>query len=78
VGFPGFDIGGFITLSVVLGFLVPIVVAVIFVVAIVWAVRRGFPTGRDAAEQELRSRLARGEISPSEYQARMDALRQQP
>jgi len=51
-----------------------ITVAVIAV--IVWAFRRVAPALRDPAEQELRDRLARGEIDMSEFQARLDALRQ--
>jgi hypothetical protein len=45
---------------------------------LIWAIRRTVPTGKDSAEMELRARLARGEISPTEFQAREDALRGQP
>jgi len=49
-----------------------ITVAVIGV--IVWAVRRSAPGTRDPAEQELRARLARGEIDMAEFDVRLRAL----
>jgi uncharacterized membrane protein len=42
---------------------------------IVWAIRRSAPAREDPAIAELKSRLARGEIDPVEYQVRMRALR---
>ena len=72
------DISGFfdaffgVTLVAILfSLLVPIAI----IVAIVWAIRRGFPRRRDPAEEELRDRLARGEIDMAEYQVRLRALR---
>jgi uncharacterized membrane protein len=41
---------------------------------IVWAVRRSSAPSEDPARAELKRRLATGEISPVEYQARIDAL----
>jgi uncharacterized membrane protein len=73
-----FDFGNFIIVTTLLGLIVPIVVVVIVVVAIVWTFRRMVPSGRAAAEQELRARMVRGEISPTEYEARRDAMRDEP
>jgi uncharacterized membrane protein len=70
-----FDIANFIFVTTLIGLLVPIVVVVIVLVAIVWTFRRMVPTGKAAAEQELRARMIRGEISPTEYEARRDAMR---
>lgn len=57
------------------GILVSLAVPVLIVVAIVWAVRRSVPVGRDPAEEALRQRLARGEIDMAEFQVRLRALR---
>jgi uncharacterized membrane protein len=70
----GFDLGGFIVGTVILSLVVPLVITGIVIGVIVWTIRRTIPTGRNAAIAELRDRLARGEIDPSEFQARVDAL----
>lgn len=70
----GFDIGGFITATVLISVLVPLIITGVVIGVVVWAIRRSAPTGKDAAIAELRSRFARGEIDQSEFQARMDAL----
>jgi uncharacterized membrane protein len=44
---------------------------------IIWVFRRITQVPEDAAKAELDRRLAAGEISPAEYQARLDALRQE-
>jgi uncharacterized membrane protein len=51
-----------------------ITVAVVGV--IVWMIRRQSPASRDPAEQELRDRLARGEIDMSEFEVRLRTLRE--
>lgn len=62
---------GITMIGVVLGFAIPIAI----IVVIVWAIRRGVPARRDAAEEALRGRLARGEIDMAEFQVRLRALR---
>jgi len=42
---------------------------------VVWSIRRTMPAHEDPAIAELKGRLARGEISPVEYEVRMRALR---
>jgi uncharacterized membrane protein len=72
-----FDLGNFIGFTVLISLAVPLIITIVVVVLIVWAFRRAMPTGKAAAEMELRARLARGEISPSEFEATLDALRNQ-
>lgn len=72
-----FDVGGFVTLTVILSLAVPLIITLVVIVAVIWAFRRAMPTGQAAAKEELRARLARGEISPSEYEATLDALKSQ-
>jgi uncharacterized membrane protein len=57
-----------------LGILASILVPIIVIVAVIWAIRRSMPARRDPAEQELRERLARGEIGQAEFLVRMRAL----
>ncbi|MEO8468871.1 MAG: hypothetical protein ABI573_04300, partial [Chloroflexota bacterium] len=57
--------------GMVIGFIVPVVI----IVVVVWAIRRGMPARRDAAEEALRGRLARGEIDMAEFQVRLRALK---
>jgi uncharacterized membrane protein len=73
-----FDFANFMFVTVLLSLVLPIVVVVIVLVAIVWTFRRMVPTGKAAAEQQLRARMVRGEISPTEYEARRDAFRDEP
>ena len=70
----GFDVGGFVTATVFLAVLIPLVITGAVIGVIVWTIRRSMPTGRDAAIADLRKRFAAGEIDPSEFQARMDIL----
>jgi len=72
-----FDMSGFISFTILISLIIPLIIVIVVVVMIVWAFRRAMPTGNAAAQEELRNRLARGEISPSEYEATMDALRNQ-
>ncbi len=73
----GFDFGGFFILTILLGVVLPLVITVAVILVIVFAIRRAMPTGRKAAEMELQQRLVSGQIDPAEYQARVDALRQE-
>ena len=41
---------------------------------VIWAIRRNTPRRESPAVEELKARLARGEISPTEYQVRIRAL----
>ena len=68
---------GFLGPMVVLAFAVPILTTVLIIAVIVWAIRRSVPPREDPAVAELKGRLARGEIDPSEYQARLDALQRE-
>jgi len=63
-----------IFLTTIIGFVVSLAIPVIIVGVIVWAIRRNAPARRDPAEEELRSRLARGEIDQAEFLVRMRAL----
>jgi uncharacterized membrane protein len=59
----------------VVGLIVPILTTILIVAVIVWAIRRGMPRREDPAIEQLKARMARGEISPVEYEVRMRALR---
>jgi uncharacterized membrane protein len=58
-----------------IGVLASLLLPIGIIVLIVWAIRRSAPARRAPAEQELRDRLARGEIDMAEYQVRLRALR---
>ena len=73
-----FDVGNFVFFTVLLSVGIPLVTTIVVIVTIIWAIRRAMPSGKTAAEEELRARLVRGEIDPSEFQAREDALKGQP
>jgi len=49
-------------------------ITVLVLGVIVWGIRRSSVVLRDPAEQQLRDRLARGEIDTAEFQARLDSL----
>lgn len=70
-----FDPFGFVGSMLVVSLLVPLITTGLVVGVIVWAIRRSIPAREDAAILELKGRLARGEIDPTEYQVRMRALR---
>jgi uncharacterized membrane protein len=53
---------------------VPLITTGLIVGVIVWAIRRNTPRREDPAVEELKARLARGEIDPVEYQVRIRAL----
>jgi len=59
----------------ILGIVATLAVPFIIIVAVVWAFRRNGTLNRDPAEEELRVRLARGEIDMAEFEVRLRALR---
>ena len=68
------DLFSFVGPIVAVSLIVPIVTTVLIVGVIVWAIRRNTAPTEDPAVTELKARLARGEISPVEYEVRMRAL----
>ena len=62
---------GLTMIGMALAFIIPLA----FIIVVVWAIRRGMPARRDAAEEALRGRLARGEIDMAEFQVRLRALK---
>ena len=70
-----FDMGNFFFFTMLLGVGLPLVITVIVILSVVWSLRRVFPSGKSAADAELRDRLASGDISPAEFEAREDALK---
>jgi len=71
--YPPFD--SFFNMAII-GTVVSLGIGIAFLVIVVWAIRRFTPPRRDAAEDELRGRLARGEIDLAEFEARLRALRE--
>jgi uncharacterized membrane protein len=69
-----FDLFDFMGPMLAVTLIVPLVTVVLVVGVIVWAIRRSAPASEDPAVAQLKSRLARGEISPVEYEVRMRAL----
>ena len=55
--------------------LLPLIVTGAIVGVVIWAIRRNTPRREEPAVEELKARLARGEIDPVEYQVRIRALR---
>jgi uncharacterized membrane protein len=68
------DLFGLMGPIVVVSLAVPLITTGLIVAVIVWAIRRNTPRREDPAVEELKSRLARGEIDPTEYQVRIRAL----
>ncbi|HEX3265134.1 MAG TPA: hypothetical protein VHR16_05645 [Candidatus Limnocylindrales bacterium] len=58
----------------IIGMLLSLVIPLVIIGLIVWAIRRNAPRRRDAAEEELRTRLAEGQIDQAEFLVRMRAL----
>ena len=54
--------------------LMPLIITGVVIGVVIWAVRRNTPPRESPAVEELKARLARGEISPVEYQVRIRAL----
>ena len=55
--------------------LLPLIVTGAIVGVVIWAIRRNTPRREEPAVEELKARLARGEIDPVEYEVRIRALR---
>jgi uncharacterized membrane protein len=70
-----FDPFGFVGGIIAVSILIPLLTTGLILGTIVWAIRRSAPRREDPAVAELKTRLARGEIDPIEYQVRMRALR---
>ncbi len=68
------DIFSFVGPMIALTFIGTFAIMALVIGIIAWSIRRSLPPAQDPAVAELKGRLARGEIDPSEYQARMDAL----
>ena len=54
--------------------LLPLIMTGVIVGVVIWAIRRNTPRRESPAVEELKARLARGEIDPVEYQVRIRAL----
>ena len=70
-----FDVGGFVIATMAVTIILPLLITGLVIGVIVWTIRRSAPASEDPAISELKSRLARGEIDPTEYQARLDVLK---
>jgi uncharacterized membrane protein len=60
--------------TMVFAFAVPLLTTGLVIAVVIWAIRRTVPPQDNPAVAELKSRLARGEIDPTEYQVRLRAL----
>ena len=52
----------------------PLIITGVVIGVVIWAIRRNTPRRESPAVEELKARLARGEIAPVEYQVRIRAL----
>lgn len=71
------DIGGFmdgVFLFTIVTVIASLAIPIVIIGVVIWAIRRNSPARRDPAEEELRERLARGEIEQAEFLVRMRAL----
>ena len=75
VPFPFGDLFDFMGPIFLVSLLLPLIITGAVIGVIIWAVRRGTPRRESPAVEELKARLARGEIDPIEYQVRIRALR---
>jgi uncharacterized membrane protein len=58
----------------IIGMVLSLAIPLLIIGVIIWAIRRNAPAPRDPAEEELRTRLAAGEIDQAEFLVRMRAL----
>jgi uncharacterized membrane protein len=58
----------------IIGMLLSLAIPLVIIGLIVWVIRRNAPRRRDPAEEELRTRLAAGQIDQAEFLVRMRAL----
>ena len=72
--YSGPDFGGMFAAIAGLTVFMMVFITVAVIAVIIWAIRRAGPARRDPAEQELRARLARGEIDMAEFDVRLRAL----
>jgi len=68
------DVFGFMGPIFLFSLAVPLITTGLVVGTVVWAIRRNTPRREEPAVEELKARLARGEIDPIEYQVRIRAL----
>jgi len=68
------DLFSFLGPTMLVAVAVPLITTGLIVGVVIWAIRRSVPPREDPAVAELKSRLARGEIDPTEYQVRLRAL----
>ena len=73
--FPFGDLFSFMGPIFLITLLLPLIVTGAIVGVVIWAIRRNTPRREEPAVEELKARLARGEIDPVEYQVRIRALR---
>jgi putative membrane protein len=75
IPFPFGDMFSFMGPIFLVTLLLPLIVTGVIVGVVIWAIRRNTPRREEPAVEELKARLARGEIDPVEYQVRIRALR---
>ena len=73
--FPFSDLFDFMGPFFLATLLLPLIMTGVIVGVVIWAIRRNSPRRDEPAVEELKARLARGEIDPVEYQVRIRALR---
>jgi putative membrane protein len=73
--FPFGDLFSFMGPIFLVSLLLPLIMTGVIVGVVIWAIRRNTPRREEPAVEELKARLARGEIDPVEYQVRIRALR---
>jgi putative membrane protein len=74
VPLPFDDLFSFMGPIFLVSLLLPLIMTGVVVGVVIWAIRRNAPRRESPAIEELKSRLARGEIDPVEYQVRIRAL----
>jgi putative membrane protein len=75
IPFPFGDMFSFMGPIFLVTLLLPLILTGAIVGVVIWAIRRNTPRREEPAVEELKARLARGEIDPVEYQVRIRALR---
>ena len=75
IPFPFDDLFSFMGPLFLVTMLLPLIMTGVIVGVVIWAIRRNSPRREEPAVEELKARLARGEIDPVEYQVRIRALR---
>lgn len=70
----GFGLFDWIVPIMAASIILPLVITILVIGVIVWAVRRNTVAHEDPAVSELKGRLARGDIDPTEYEVRLRSL----